>query len=111
MTTQTLLPKTNSGTELAPQTAAALADFGRALPQHLEEVRIVGKWLWLEFLDGKPGASTRTSLKEMGWHWNQNRMCWQNSCGFRSRFNRYGDPRETYGEEKAGEVLRNYGGK
>lgn len=40
------------------------------------KVDIVGAWIWAYF-DGKPADYVRARLKELGYHWNKKRICWQ----------------------------------
>lgn len=49
------------------------------LPEIWNRARVVGKWVWLEF-NVPPLAQIRTKLKELGFHWNGKRKCWQHPC-------------------------------
>lgn len=88
---------------LAPETAAEL-DALKDCAEALEQARIVGHWIWVEF-GSKPADSTREFLKARGYHWNKTRGCWQHACGYKTRPARGYDPRWKYGELKASALL------
>ena len=61
------------------------------LPEILGQAQVVGQWIWLEFTGPKPTVQTRIKLKQLGFHWNRRRRCWQHPCGAKLP----NDPRET----------------
>ena len=64
------------------------------MPEIWGQAQVVGKWVWLEF-NVPPLKQVRGKLKELGFHWNHERKCWQHPCGFRRpRSGR--DPRGVY---------------
>src|ERR1022692_3157231 len=52
---------------------------GREMPEVFEQAQVVGKWVWLEFNVG-PVKPIREKLKQLGFHWNAGRKCWQHPC-------------------------------
>lgn len=64
------------------------------MPEIWGQAKVVGKWVWLEF-NVPPLKEIRGKLKELGFHWNSVRKCWQHPCG-ESRGHSRGDPREKY---------------
>ena len=46
------------------------------MPEVFEQAQVVGKWVWLEF-NVAPVKPIRDNLKELGFHWNAGRKCWQ----------------------------------
>jgi hypothetical protein len=64
------------------------------LPEIWEQAQVVGKWVWLEF-NIPPAKEIRGKLKELGFHYNGQRKCWQHPCGFH-RTKSGGDPRRIY---------------
>ncbi len=98
----------NTTAETIPEaTADTLKAFVEALPDCLDNARIVGKWVWAIFSE-KPPDEVRAKLKELGFRWNKKRSfedtdeksVWQHSCGFRTRAAHGYDPREKYGEKR-----------
>lgn len=72
------------------------------MPELWGQAQVVGKWVWLEF-SVPPLKEVRGKLKELGFHWNRARQCWQHPCGvpcFRSG----GDPRSYYQVKPADEL-------
>ena len=67
-------------------------------PAVLPLVRVVGRWLWVEF-DEKPGPDTLRAVKILGFRWSRRRSAWQHPCGDTSRKKpaRNYDPRDKYG--------------
>jgi hypothetical protein len=64
------------------------------MPEIWSKAEVVGKWCWLEF-NVAPAKDVRDQLKELGFHWNHIRKCWQHPCGTsRARSSR--DPRGIY---------------
>jgi DNA repair protein RadC len=59
----------------------------------------VGKWVWLEFTV-PPAPKIRGKLKDLGFHWNGVRKCWQHPCG-ESRPRSGRDPRAFYAVQPA----------
>jgi hypothetical protein len=81
------------------QTVALLDRLKTEMPELWGQAEVVGKWVWLEF-STPPLHIIRTKLKELGFHWNRERRCWQHPCGvFRSHSR--GDPRELYSVQPA----------
>src|SRR5437016_5444014 len=64
------------------------------MPEIWSQAEIVGKWCWLEF-NVAPAKEVRDKLKELGFHWNRVRRCWQHPCGG-ARGKSSGDPRGRY---------------
>ena len=54
------------------------------MPEIWGQAQVVGKWVWLEF-NVPPVAQIRGKLKELGFHWNGGRKCWQHPCGVQSK--------------------------
>jgi len=61
-------------------TLALLGRLKTEMPELLSQAEVVGKWVWLEF-NVPPLQEVRTRLKELGFHWNRRRRCWQHPCG------------------------------
>jgi DNA repair protein RadC len=75
-------------------TLALLDRLKTEMPEIWGEAQVVGKWVWLEF-SMAPAPTVRSKLKELGFHWNSGRKCWQHPCGVsKGRSSR--DPRGTY---------------
>jgi DNA repair protein RadC len=75
-------------------TLALLDRLKTDMPEIWSQAQVVGKWVWLEF-SIPPLKEVRAKLKELGFHWNAARKCWQHSCGVRRpRSGR--DPRGVY---------------
>jgi hypothetical protein len=75
-------------------TLALLDRMKGELPEVWGQAEVVGKWVWLEF-NVPPVKEIRGKLKQLGFHWNHERKCWQHPCGSpRHRSGR--DPREIY---------------
>ncbi len=75
-------------------TFALLNRLKTELPELWDQAQVVGRWVWLEF-GVAPSRALREHLRELGFHWNPERGCWQHPCGAprgRSR----GDPRAYY---------------
>jgi hypothetical protein len=72
------------------------------MPELWEHATVVGDWVWLELnIDPKPAE--RGKLRDLGFHWNQERSTWQHPCGVsRPRFN--GDPKDRYKVIPASEI-------
>ena len=61
-------------------------------PRFWELAEVVGKWIWIQFSEKQPREVT-SALSELGFHWNNNRQCWQHPCGtVKPR-----DPRREFG--------------
>lgn len=56
---------------------------------------IVGRWVWLRFLE-KPDKATRDFIKGAGFRWVKSRGEWAHSCGVPSRRGTH-NPRWKYG--------------
>lgn len=75
-------------------TLALLDRLKTDMPEIWGQAQVVGKWVWLEF-NVPPLEQIRSKLKELGFHWNRARKCWQHPCGAqRPRSGR--DPRGVY---------------
>ena len=55
-------------------------DMIRPFPQILAAAQLVGRWIWVEFA-AIPAPTTRTTLAQLGFHWNNKRQLWQHPCG------------------------------
>jgi len=64
------------------------------MPEIWGQAEVVGQWVWLEF-NTPPLLTVREKLKELGFHWNGVRHCWQHPCGIRTEHSRH-DPKEKY---------------
>ena len=73
---------------------AVLTALKEQLPQVWEQAEVVGKWVWIAFVN-PPAAEVRSKLKELGFHWNHKRQAWQHPCGCFS-LHSSGDPRFKY---------------
>lgn len=76
------------------ETIALIDRMKGELPEVWSEAQVVGRWVWLEF-NVPPVKEVRGKLKELGFHWNHERKCWQHPCGAprpRAGF----DPRHFY---------------
>jgi len=71
-----------------------LGRLGREMPEVFEQALVVGKWVWLEF-NVAPVKPIREKLKELGFHWNAGRKCWQHPCGLPTERS-IRDPRSYY---------------
>lgn len=56
------------------------------MPEIWGQAQVVGRWVWLEF-HIPPAPQVHGKLKELGFHCNSERRCWQHPCG---------DPRDRY---------------
>src|SRR5258706_12294599 len=75
-------------------TLALLDRMKGELPEIWGKAQVVGNWVWLEF-NVPPLKQIRSKLKELGFHWNHERKCWQHPCGLhKGRSTR--DPRSVY---------------
>lgn len=78
---------------MAP-TLALLDKMKSEIPEIWDQAQVVGKWVWLEF-SVPPLRKIRAKLKELGFHWNAGRKCWQHPCGVhRARSGR--NPKSVY---------------
>ena len=75
-------------------TLALLDRMKGEMPEIWEQTRVVGSWLWLEF-NVPPLKEIRSKLKELGFHWNAPRKCWQHPCGVHKPRSAK-DPRSVY---------------
>lgn len=64
------------------------------MPEIWGQAQVVGKWVWLEFTV-PPLKEIRAKLKELGFHWNHERKCWQHPCGVHRRWSSE-DPRGKF---------------
>ena len=55
-------------------------DMIRPFPQILAAAQLVGRWIWVEFA-AIPERTTRATLAQLGFHWNNKRRLWQHPCG------------------------------
>ena len=51
-----------------------------SMPRQYELAEVVGKWIWITFSE-PPTETVRAELSQLGFHWNNNRKCWQHPCG------------------------------
>jgi len=75
-------------------TLALLGRLKDQMPEIWGQAEVVGRWVWLEF-NVAPEKEVRAKLKELGFHWNHKRRCWQHPCGVASDHSRH-DPRGKY---------------
>src|SRR5882672_11333732 len=75
-------------------TLALLGRLKTEMPEIWGQAEVVGRWVWLEF-NVAPEKSVRGKLRELGFHWNRTRSCWQHPCGFSTDRSRH-DPKEKY---------------
>ena len=68
----------------------------RLHPDILAAAQIVGRWLWVQFA-AIPAPSTRATLAQLGFHWNNKRRVWQHPCGPISPDVSPDEPRSKYG--------------
>ena len=52
----------------------------RRFPRILAAAQLVGRWIWVEFA-AIPERTTRATLAQLGFHWNNKRRLWQHPCG------------------------------
>ena len=84
-----------NASESSTSDAFALIDRMKTeLPDVWDRAQVVGKWVWLEF-NIPPLPEVRSRLKNLGFHWNGVRKCWQNPCGV-SRPGTGADPRQFF---------------
>ncbi len=76
------------------QTMALLERLKTEMPELWDQADVVGRWVWLEFAT-PPLREVRDKLKDLGFHWNHARRCWQHPCGV-SRHHSNRDPRGVY---------------
>ncbi len=75
-------------------TLALLGRLKSDMPELWSQAEVVGQWVWLEF-NVPPLKEVRHKLKELGFHWNPMRQCWQHPCGASTpRSSR--DPKDKY---------------
>lgn len=66
------------------------------LPDEIKvNAAIVGRWVWVRFLEA-PSLAIRQTLKTEGFHWNEKRKAWQHCGGIKRRFNHRGNPLNHY---------------
>jgi DNA repair protein RadC len=75
-------------------TLELLSKLKTEMPELWDIAEVVGKWVWLEF-NVAPLKEVRDKLKELGFHWNHTRHCWQHPCGAASTHSGR-DPRSKY---------------
>ncbi len=75
-------------------TLALLGRLKTEMPELWGQAEVVGRWVWLEF-NVAPQKQIRGKLRELGFHWNRERKCWQHPCGVPTERSRH-DPREKY---------------
>src|ERR1041384_8173698 len=75
-------------------TMALLGKLKAEMPEIWGQADVVGRWIWLEF-NVAPEKEVRGKLKELGFHWNRDRQCWQHPCGAPVGRSRH-DPRNKY---------------
>jgi len=66
----------NSSDASSLPTLNLLERLGREMPEVFGQAQVVGKWVWLES-NVAPVKAIRDKLKELGFHWNAGRKCWQ----------------------------------
>lgn len=75
-------------------TLQLLENLKTQMPEIWSQAEVVGRWVWLEF-NTPPLREVRAKLKELGFHWNSARKCWQHPCGVHTAHSRH-DPKEKY---------------
>jgi hypothetical protein len=60
-------------------------------PEIFGQALVVGQWVWLEFTGARPSPQILMKLRQLGFHWNKRRRCWQHPCGSRPP----NDPRDS----------------
>jgi len=84
----------------ALSTERVLEILRRWMPKQFAQAEVVGQWVWITF-DEQPVEQVRAELSQLGFHWNNNRKCWQHPCGqFRTEPSP-DDPRQRYGSVMA----------
>jgi DNA repair protein RadC len=92
-----------NGENSSKATTIALVDRMKTeLPEIWSKAQVVGSWVWLEF-DIPPLPEIRSKLKQLGFHWNGKRKCWQHPCGA-ERTSSSKDPRAVYSVVPATDV-------
>ncbi len=86
-------------------TLALLTKLKTDIPDVFQQAEVVGSWVWLEF-NVPPEPQIRGKLKELGFHWNGQRKCWQHPCGVH-RPHSQGDPRSRYAVMPAADLALN----
>jgi hypothetical protein len=95
----------NSSDASSLPTLDLLERLGKEMPEVFEQAQVVGKWVWLEF-NVAPVKPIREKLRELGFHWNAARKCWQHPCGVPA-LRSGGDPRSYYAVTPAAELALN----
>jgi hypothetical protein len=95
----------NSSDASSFPTLSLLERLGREMPEVFEQAQVVGKWVWLEF-NVAPVKPIRDKLRELGFHWNAGRKCWQHPCGVPA-IRSGSDPRAHYEVTPATEIAVN----
>ena len=72
-------------------TTDLLKKLKKEAPELFEQAVVVGQWVWLEFTGARPLPHVLMKLRQLGFHWNKRRRCWQHPCGSRSP----NDPRDN----------------
>ena len=78
----------------ATETRALLTRLKSEMPEIWSQAQIVGSWVWLEFSIA-PAKEIRAGLRNLGFHWNKVRQCWQHPCG-NSRTRSVHNPKTLY---------------
>jgi len=76
------------------ETLALLGRLKNEMPALWDQAEVVGRWVWPEF-NVAPAKEVRGKLKELGFHWNRERQCWQHPSGAPTERSRQ-NPREKY---------------
>jgi len=95
-------------TEQNASLSSTLALLGRLkteMPEIWGQAEVVGRWVWLEF-NVAPEKPVRGKLRELGFHWNPDRRCWQHPCGSSTPRSRH-DPKEKYQVIPASQMVLN----
>ena len=95
----------NSSDASSLPTLDLLERLGREMPEVFEQAQVVGKWVWLEF-NVAPVKAIREKLRQLGFHWNAGRKCWQHPCGLPA-VRSGGDPRSYYQVKSASAMALN----
>jgi hypothetical protein len=91
--------------ESSRATLALLERLNREMPEIIGNTQVVGHWVWIEF-STPPLENVRGRLRQLGFHWNGQRRCWQHPCGVQRGRSR-NDPRHLYAVRPAEEMQLN----
>lgn len=76
------------------ETLALLERLTSEMPDLWNQAEVIRKWVWLEFYVAS-AKTVRSKLRELGFHGNRLRKCWERPCGVSNERSWY-DPRGKY---------------